>query len=149
MLREVTAHHLAALRTKEAIAPGAHLEAARPATGQLLQQLRTVFAADGVAFSTSRRARCNEHERCSVGDFVLALLGTDQLLGIVEVHCAVDEPSEVITGLRLCAVVSESARAWTARRSDDLRFVPAAAVQCALTWAGSGSVVKILKPHRL
>lgn len=152
VLRDCTAHHLAAAAedSRDRFGAAALLLEPKLAKGNLQSLLESSFGAPGMPWETSRSARVNAWERCSVGDLVLctgAPVGLE--LGFVSFFAAAQEDAEPIAGLRLLRREGGTDRAWKCRRTAEQRLTMADQICAALIWAGTGPVITALIPHRI
>lgn len=155
ILRELTAHHVHSLiNDAHRFGTGPCLIEPHRPSQTLLDTLQREFGNAQCRFETSRQARINEWERCSVGDVVLARTElANDIVGEVMFHASVrlDNDIEYISLLKRWELLQGATRSAKYRRSDAPLLIMTAEIVSALTWGGSddSDVVTIIKPARL
>ena len=152
VLRDVTHHHLAALSGQEKhFTTNAALINPHAPGKQFLAALQAGFEAPGFGFSTSRKARLNAWEQCSVGDVVVMRFAETTAVGRVDFHVCVEvSESEVLTlsSVQLWDIVTEDPRAWKCRRTDARHLCVTSDIVCAAIWSDTAGIATVIKPHR-
>lgn len=147
--REVTAHHIGYFSScGDLVVQSARLLNGR-APGRLLQQrLETELEAPGMAFRTARVVQATAWTEVAVGDLVIAETAGATVMGEAEMHLAVEGQPGTWTSLHLWAIDNDGPWCWKAHRTGQRQMIPSGDILASLVWAGSGSVLTVLKPSR-
>ena len=153
VLREVSSHHIGALTVggKAHFQAEVALVAGHAASKKLNNSLQQEFGAPGVQFSAARCARINAWERCSVHDVVMVDVAGELVVGKVLLHAAatVGDQQQVFSSIAKWEFISEEGRSSKWLRRAEKMMCWTGNIMCAVTWAGSGEVVTVLKPQRV
>ena len=150
LLREVTAEHLHSLDNDIGqFRTDAGLQKPKKVSKAMSAELVKMFG-DGVSFQTAHVSRCNEWERISKGDVVIARVGEHSIAAEVVQHISASCSgcTSFLTLLHPLPFKSELNRMCSKHvRDTNGQWVYTSQIDCAAVWAPTGaSSCRILRP---
>ena len=144
MLREVTCHHLEALRSKCSFGLQPGLEKGAPVKGGWRQWIVNEFGS-GLPLDRAKTARFSPYGRVSEGDVVAI---SHEILGCVAVLASVDGEAFAVIRRYMPLTVSVYSGEYLATDAS-LFAIDITPIKETLTWTECGGVVTVLFPYSM